>query len=200
MKREGGIMVVSLSRDDGQGRRGVTQDGSKWVFRPAGNDSPENWPDPRICVAHICGDTETRERVQCVITSRVSVRLAGISDDSLFHKSEIRDELDMIMRPLDQLRRARCDDVNLPRTYYYKSVPLRFLSERMKYTVFHFDRFAVGILLWLLRDCCWLVSLNGKTQKKVWDAWYTRKLRKICEITKGWHNKPTPTSGLVVVR
>lgn len=95
MKREGGITVVSLSRDDGQGRRGVTQDGSKWVFRPAGNDSPENWPDPRICVAHICGDTETRERVQCVITSRVSVRPAGISDDGLFHKSEIRDELDM---------------------------------------------------------------------------------------------------------
>lgn len=28
-KREGGIMVVSLSRNDGQGRRGVTQDGSK---------------------------------------------------------------------------------------------------------------------------------------------------------------------------
>lgn len=28
-KREGGIMVVSLSRSDGQGRGGVTQDGSK---------------------------------------------------------------------------------------------------------------------------------------------------------------------------
>lgn len=28
-KREGGIMIVSLSRSDGQGRRGVTQDGSK---------------------------------------------------------------------------------------------------------------------------------------------------------------------------
>jgi len=28
-KREGGIMVVSLSRNDGQGRRGVTQDESK---------------------------------------------------------------------------------------------------------------------------------------------------------------------------
>lgn len=28
-KREGGIMVVSLSRNDDQGRRGVTQDGSK---------------------------------------------------------------------------------------------------------------------------------------------------------------------------
>jgi len=29
MKGEGGITVVSLSRDDGQGRGGVTQDGSK---------------------------------------------------------------------------------------------------------------------------------------------------------------------------
>lgn len=29
IEREGGIMVVSLSRNDGKGRRGVTQDGSK---------------------------------------------------------------------------------------------------------------------------------------------------------------------------
>jgi len=28
-KKEGGIMIVSLSRNDGQGRRGVTQDESK---------------------------------------------------------------------------------------------------------------------------------------------------------------------------
>jgi len=88
-KKEGGIMVVSLSRNDDQGRRGVTQDESKWVFRPAGNDSPENWPDPRICVAYIYMGTHTRVNVQCVITSRVSVRPAGIYDDGLFHKSEI---------------------------------------------------------------------------------------------------------------
>lgn len=89
-KREGGIIVVSLSRRVGQGRRGVTQDGSKWVFRPAGNDSPENWPDPRICVAHICGDTDTRA---CPMCHNISARPAGIYDNGLFHKTEIRDGL-----------------------------------------------------------------------------------------------------------
>lgn len=41
-------------------------------------------------VLRIYVGTQTRASVQCVITSRVSVRPAGIYDDGLFHKSEIR--------------------------------------------------------------------------------------------------------------